>query len=166
MTENSIPKKSGIPLWVKIVLIVSVAANLGVAGVIGGAALRAPETRRAHLEAPEGVAMLARSMPQAHQHELRETLRERRDDLRPNRQELKNLRDRFIVALRAEPFDINAVNLVFADQRRMLEVLTEAGHDAVIEQIGKMTPQDREQFIQRLRRSERQARDRQPTPQQ
>ncbi len=166
MTENTISQKSGIPLWIKIVLVVSLAANLGVAGVIGGAALRAPETRRANLEAPEGVAMLAHSMPVAHQRELREILRDRRDELRPDRQELKNLRDRFIVALRAEPFELEALDAIFADQRRMLTSLTAAGHDSVIEQIDKMTPRDRELYTRRLLGNERQAQERQAPPRQ
>lgn len=150
MSEQSTPQAKGTPRWIKIALIVSVAVNLGVAGVIGGAALRAPEIQRNNLEAPEGVAMLARAMPPEHQRELRQNLRERRSDLRPDREELRNLRDRFIVALRAEPFDIDAVNAVFADQRAMLSKLTAAGHTSVIEQIEKMSPRDRERYIRRL----------------
>ncbi len=150
MSEQTPPQATGTRRWIKIALIVSVAANLGIAGVIGGAALRAPEIERNNLEAPEGVAMLARAMPQAHQRELREGLRDRRGDLRPDREELRSLRDRFVVALRAEPFDIDVVNEVFADQRVILSNLTAAGHDSVIEQIEKMTPRDRELYIRRL----------------
>ncbi len=150
MSEQTTTQPKGTPRWVKIALIVSVAVNLGIAGVIGGAALRAPEIRHNKVEAPEGVAMLARAMPPAHQRELREELRNRRGDLRPDREELRSLRDRFIVALRAEPFDIDAVNAVFADQRAMLSKLTAAGHESVIEQIEKMSQKDRERYIQRL----------------
>ena len=81
---------------------------------------------------------------------MREELRDRRGDLRPDREELRHLRDRFVVALRAEPFDIDAVNEVFADQRDMLSKLTAAGHDSVIEQIEKMSLRDREMYIRRL----------------
>ena len=150
MSEQTTPQNKGTPRWIKIALIVSVAANLGIAGVIGGAALRAPEIHRNNLEAPDGVAMLARAMPAAHQRELREGLRDRRGGLRPDREALRSLRGRFVLALRAEPFDIDAVNNVFADQRAMLSKLTEAGHDSVIEQIGKMSPQDREKYLRRL----------------
>jgi len=150
MSEQTPPQAKGTPRWIKIALIVSVAVNLGIAGVIGGAALRAPENQRNNLEAPEGIAMLARAMPAAHQRELREQLRARRGDLRPDQEELRHLRDRFILALRAEPFDIEAVNHVFADQRSMLSNLTATGHDSVIEQIGKMSPRDRERYIRRL----------------
>ncbi len=155
MSEQTTPQSKGTPRWIKIALIVSVAANLGIAGVIGGAALRAPEKHRNNLDSPEGVAMLARAMPAAHQRDLREGLRDRRGDLRPDRAELRNLRDRFIVALRAEPFDISAVDSVFADQRAMLSKLTAAGHDSVIEQIERMSPQDREKYIRRLLSNDR-----------
>ena len=150
MSESTIRPTTGTPRWMKITLVVSIAINLGIAGVIGGAALRAPETQRNNLEAPEGIAMLARAMPATHQRELREELRDRRGDLRPDREELRHLRDRFVVALRAEPFDIDAVNEVFADQRDMLSKLTAAGHDSVIEQIEKMSLRDREMYIRRL----------------
>lgn len=150
MSEQTTPQVKGTPRWIKIALILSVAVNLGIAGVIGGAALRAPEIQRNNLEAPEGVAMLARAMPPSHQRELRELLRDRRGDLRPDRQELKNLRERFIIVLRAEPFDIDALREVFADQREMLSKLTAAGHNSVVDQIEKMTPQDRERYILRL----------------
>jgi len=150
MSEHKTPQVNGTPRWIKIALVVSVAANLGIAGVIGGAALRAPEMRNNNLQSPDGVAMLARAMPTAHQRELREDLRGRRGDLGPDREELRFLRDRFIVALRAEPFDIDAVNTVFADQRAMLSKLTEAGHDSVVEQIDRMSPKDRKLYIRRL----------------
>ncbi|MCK4862410.1 MAG: periplasmic heavy metal sensor [Rhodobacteraceae bacterium] len=150
MSEQTTPQVKGTPRWIKVALIVSVAVNLGIAGVIGGAVLRAPEIHRNNLEAPEGVAMLARAMPAAHQRELREDLRDRRGDLQPDREELRSLRDRFVVALRAEPFDLDAVNAVFADQRVMLSNLTAAGHDSVIEQIEKMSLRDREMYIRRL----------------
>ncbi len=157
MSEKTTPKAKGTPRWIKLALIVSVAANLGIAGVIGGAALRAPEIHRNNLEAPDGVAMLARAMPQAHQRELREGLRDRRGDLRPDREALRSLRGRFVIALRAEPFDIDAVRDVFAAQRVMLSNLTAAGHDSVIAQIEKMTPRDRELYIRRLLRNDRPA---------
>ncbi|MBL4873208.1 MAG: periplasmic heavy metal sensor [Rhodobacteraceae bacterium] len=150
MSEQTTPQPKGTPRWIKIALIVSVAVNLGIAGVIGGAALRAPEIRRNNIEAPEGVAMLARAMPAEHQRELRQNLRSRRGDLRSERKELRSLLDRFVVALRAEPFEIDAVSAVFADQRLMLTTLTAAGHKSVIEQIEKMSPQDREKYIRRL----------------
>ena len=150
MNEQAAPQAKDTARWVKVALIVSVAVNLGIAGVIGGAALRAPEIQRNNIQAPEGVAMLARAMPPTHQRELRKGLRDHRDDLRPDREELRNLRDRFVDALRAEPFDIDAVNAVFAEQRVMLSNITAAGHDSVIEQIEKMSPQDREKYIRRL----------------
>lgn len=165
MAENTSPKSST-PRWFKFVLIISLALNLGIAGILVGTALRAPETRRSHVESPEGVAMLARAMPHAHQRELRETLRTQRDDLRPDRQELQNLRQRFVAALRAEPFDIDAVSETFTAQRLVLDQLTASGHAAVIEQIEKMTPEERENYIRRLLAGPRAQSSRTPPPRQ
>jgi uncharacterized membrane protein len=150
MNEQDKPQRNGTPRWVKIVLIVSVAANLGIVGIVGGAALRAPEAMRNNVEAPDGVAMLARAMPPEFQRAVRRSLRDSRADLHPDRRELARLRDHFVEALRTEPFEINAVNRVFTSQRRMLDGLIATGHDAVIEQIEAMTLRDRENYIRRL----------------
>ena len=149
MAENTSPNFST-PCWIKFALIISLGINLGVAGVLVGTALRAPEARRSNVEPPDGVAMLARAMPQSHQRELRETLRNQREELLPDRQELQNLRQRFVVALRAEPFNIDTVSETFAAQRLVLDHLTTSGHAAVVGQIEKMSPQDRELYIRRL----------------
>ncbi|OUS07116.1 hypothetical protein A9Q96_07350 [Rhodobacterales bacterium 52_120_T64] len=155
MSEQTTPQAKKTPRWIKVALIVSVAANLGVAGVIGGAALRAPEIKRNNLNGPEGVAMLARAMPAEHQRELREGLRDRREEFRPDRQELGSLRARFIEALKADPFEIEAVQDVLAEQRAMIFELTTAGDNTVIAQIEKMSPQDRENYILRLLKDKR-----------
>lgn len=149
MAENTLPKSST-SRWIKFALIISLGLNLGIAGVLVGTALRAPEARRSNVESPEGVAMLARAMPQSHQRALRETMRNQRDDLRLDRQELQNLRQRFVVALSAEPFNIDAVRETFAAQRVVLDHLTASGHSAVVWQIEQMTPQDRKLYIRRL----------------
>lgn len=165
MVENSSPKPST-SRWIKLALIISLGLNLCVAGILIGTALRAPEARRSNVEAPDGVAMLARAMPQSHQRELRESLRVQRDDLRPDRQELKNLRENFVRALRAEPFDIDAVRKAFIAQRRVLDQVTAAGHASVIAQIEKMTPEDRESYIRRLLQGPRPQGSRTPAPRQ
>lgn len=136
------------PRWMKILLLLSLAANVGVVGVIGGAMLRTPAG--AHTPTPEGVSVLARAMPMKFQRELRKALRERREELRPNRQELFALRDRLAAALLADPFEIEAVNTVLHDQRTMLTGITIAGHEEVIRQIEAMGPRDRARYVERL----------------
>lgn len=149
MVENSVPKNPT-PRWIRIALVVSLALNLGIAGLLVGTALRGPEARRGAVETPEGVAMLARAMPHNHQRQLRDTFRNQRDRLESDRRELKNLRENFIEALRAEPFDIAAVKNAFVAQRQILDQVTAAGHSLVISQIEKMTPQERKLYIRRL----------------
>lgn len=152
MADTPVTTKA--PRWMKVVLPISLAINVGIAGVVGGAFLRAPTITHDRVESPEGVAMLARAMPTVHQRELRGALRDQREGQRPDRQTLRTLRNRFIVSLRNAPFDINEVNLVFIDQRKMLTNLTAAGHDAVIEQIKSMSPEDRERYVQKLLNTE------------
>ena len=158
MTENSAPAVKTTPRWMKITLVVSLAANLGIAGMIGGAALHGPEPDRTALSSPESITMLARAMPPKFQRALRETWRNRREEAHNDKRETGYLRNRLVNALRAEPYDVDAVRAVFADQNVMLSNLTLASQEAIIEQIDLMTPRDRQTYIRRLLEHKR------PTP--
>ena len=150
MTENSAPAVKSTPRWMKITLVVSLAANLGIAGMIGGAALQGPKPERANMASPESITMLARAMPPKFQRALRETWQNRREEIHAEQREFGYLRNRLVKALRAEPYDVDAVRAVFADQNLMLSNLTLASQEAIIEQIDLMTPRDRQAYIRRL----------------
>lgn len=149
MTDTPVTTKT--PRWMKIVLPISLAINLGIAGVIGGAMLRAPDVAHDRALSPEGVATLARAMPMAYQHELRKALRDQREALRSDRQALTTLGNRFIITLNNDPFDIGEVEMVFEDHRALLSEMTGVAHDAIIDQIILMSPEDRQRYTERLR---------------
>lgn len=147
MTETPITKA---PRWMKIVLPISLAINVGIAGVVGGTMLRAPDIARDRIEAPEGVATLARAMPIAFQRELRAILRDQRTEMRPEREALSTLGRRFIVTLNEDPFEVGKVEVIFQDHRELLTDMTEVAHDAIIQQIILMKPEDRARYTERL----------------
>ena len=150
MTENSAPVIKSTPRWMKITLVLSLAANLGIAGMIGGAALQGPKPARSNLSAPESITMLARAMPPKYQRALRETWQNRRQEVHNEQRQTGFLRNRLVTALRAEPYDLEAVRAVFADQNLMLSNLTLANQEAIVEQIDLMSPRDRQLYIRRL----------------
>jgi len=96
------------------------------------------------------VALLARAMPYKFEHQLRTTLRERREQMRTDRQAMHLLKDHMIAMLAAEPFDITAVEAVLNTQRAATNNVISAGHQAIIRQIAQMTPQDRQKYIENL----------------
>lgn len=147
MSELTPPLKT--PRRVKVLLAVSLAVNLGIAGIFAGAALHAPDAHRPAV-APEGIAIVARAMPMQYQRQLRQALRERREDLRPDRTALRDLRTRLVAALRAEPFELSAIDAVFGDQRAMLDTILATGHEEVLKQIEQMDAKDRKRFVRKL----------------
>ncbi len=147
MSDQTTPNRTA--RWVKLLLAVSLAINLGIAGLFAGAALRAPHNHAAP-EAPEGIAIIARALPVKYQRQLRQSLRDHREDLRIDRAELTGLRNRLVRALRAKPFDIAAVDAVFQDQRAMLDAILATGHAEILKQIEQMSAADRKRFIRNL----------------
>lgn len=143
------------PRWIKVTLAISLAANLGIAGLVGGAMLRPMTIPTNHVGAPDGISFLARAMPQSHQRDLRSTLRDKQGELSHDRDSIRNLRDRFIASLSGDPFNIAEVNAVLSDQRDTLSGLTEEGHVAIVEQIESMSAADRTEYIENLRRPPR-----------
>lgn len=138
--------------WVKIVLTISLALNLAVVGMLAGASLRKPP---AHVRNIENSSILARALPFKYQTQLRGAIRERREDLKPDREAMRALRVNLINALNADPFDISAVEAVFSDQRDLLTNLVFAGHGEVIAQIAKMNARDRARYIENLQKPPR-----------
>ena len=150
MSDQTTVTAKPCPRWMKILLVLSLAVNIGIAGVFAGVALRATPPARTVTATPEGIAIIARALPVKYQRQLRQALRDNRTALQPDRQEIARLRDRLVDALRAEPFDIAAVEAVFADQRLLLDGILAAGHTEILKQIETMPPQDRRKFIRNL----------------
>lgn len=138
--------------WVKIVLAISLALNLAVVGMLGGAAFRDHPIRP---DKGENVSILARAMPLKFQARLRGEIRERRDGMQAERDAMRALRINLIAALQAEPFDITAVAAVFADQHNLLSGFVSSGHEQVIAQIATMDAQDRARYVENLQKPPR-----------
>lgn len=156
MTEPENPQNTGgpqrrVPTWLKATLVVSLAANVLIIGLVAGAALRGP---RADFRAgPAGdFGFVARAMPHEHQLALREGLRERRDDLREGRRLIDRAVDQLADALVAQPFDIGVIEQMMQQQREAIGRMSLAGHRALLDRIQSMTPDERAEFAEHLRR--------------
>ncbi len=145
MTEQ----KKRTATWVKIVLAVSIALNLAVAGIVGGAMLR---DHNPQAPSAEGVSILARAMPFKFQTQLRGAMRDRRAEFRADREAMRTLRANLIEALQAEPFEISAVETVLSNQRALTANLVVAGHSEVIAQIAAMDREDRARYVENLQK--------------
>lgn len=134
------------PRWARITLIVSLAANLAIAGVVGGALLRGPDRDRPLYLPIDGFRAISEAMPQTARDALRQDLRGRRDEIRNTRQALQETHRAFISAVRAEPFSAEAVNAVLDEQADRWQQFSNRNREMLVRHIARMSPEARAQF--------------------
>ena len=131
--------------WRGVVLVVSLALNLLVVGVVATAAMRH------HFAPPHGipqatVVTYARALPEPRRHEIWEATRAERHALRPYRAEVKRARAEVRATLVAAPFDAARFK---AAHERLLEAEISArkvAHRLFEATALQMTPDERQAF--------------------
>lgn len=130
---------------VKIALALSLAVNLAVAGLVGGAMLgqgMRGDGGMSDLRAL-GLGPFVRALPREDRRDLRERVTAAGIDMRAERRAIgQSLRD-LEAALRTENFDRNRADRAFATSRASVVSLQEAGHAALLDQIESMDTGDR-----------------------
>jgi uncharacterized membrane protein len=134
--------------WMKWGLVASVAVNLAFAGLVAGALLKGPPP-----PPPPGIALLqyARALPEPYRDDLRETLRHRSPDWNGPREALRGQRDALAATLEATPFLPEAVEALLARETELTSELSERGSALLLEQIARMSPEDRAAYAEALR---------------
>lgn len=155
---TSAPPASSGGRWLKVALVVSLALNLLVLGVVAGAALRhdghmAGERERA--DVPREFVrspFLGALAPEDRRAVGRELMREE-GLLRGNRADLRARFERLLAAIRADPFDRAAVEAILDEQRAAGARRLEIAEDAVLDRLSAMSPAGRAAYAERLDRS-------------
>ncbi|MFA3917601.1 periplasmic heavy metal sensor [Ruegeria hyattellae] len=133
--------------WVKLLLGVSLALNLAVAGLAVGAMLRfgGHDHKR---PMPKTVgSMLYRALPD----DDRKTLRTQTRELHKARQGAKGADLKAVIAmLDADPFDPQALRLVISEQAEARSAVFMAMQNAWIEQVLTMDDAERQVYAERL----------------
>ena len=146
-----VSRPSRAPLWMKIALGVSVALNLAVAGMAGGAAWRFHA-----LGGPPGPVRdlgfgpFAGALDPADREAMRREVFQSRGDLRDLRREMHADFAAMLGALRAEPFDPSAVQALLDRQRARGAEMAEVGSRLLAGRITAMSPDERRAFAGRL----------------
>ena len=147
-TPNARPA-SRTPLWLRIVLLVSLAANLLVLGAVAGHVLRdEPRGRVPRVDRVEAPMTFALSRED--RREIGRALRKEYKENRPSRQEIQAEYRGIIAALRADPFDPEVVAASLARQRQTAQSRVESGHELLLQRLTAMTPAERRAFADRL----------------
>ena len=141
----------------RILLIVSLAANLFLVGLLlGGWAtgFRVSGPMAANFMRPNSasvlpVRQLARQLPDDTRQKLHDALIQKRAKNREITQNVRRSRRAVFNALRAEPFDITALDRAFADARRADLAQRELSHQVLLDFLARLDDQERA-FVVRM----------------
>ncbi|MCO6382820.1 periplasmic heavy metal sensor [Oceanicola sp. 502str15] len=146
--------------WLRVVLVLSLAANLAVAGLVLGAWIthdgkRGPDGRRGDKDKivrELGFGPYARAIPRENREDFRAAIEARRDELRASRSGLRSAFEATLATLRAEPFDRAAMAAQMEAQRSAITKGQRIGHEILLDRLASMSPEERAAFADRLER--------------
>jgi uncharacterized membrane protein len=133
-------------IW-RTVLVISLALNLAVAGIIGGAMVSGRFGDRPAARIDFGVGPVARALTEV---ERRAIGRELRADRSLRGHDFRGQMAAVAAALRADPYDPAATRALLEDQAARLSQLQARARMAVLDRIAEMPPDRRRAFADRL----------------
>ncbi|QXT40958.1 periplasmic heavy metal sensor [Gymnodinialimonas ceratoperidinii] len=144
MSESVKPRS---PRWLKILLALSLALNLAVAGMVAGAYLRAdPAGNRGG----NGIALrtlglgpFAQALSSEDREELSQRVQAAGIEVREERRAVGHALRRIEQALRADPFDRAGAEAALESSRELVIALQASGHAALLDQIDTMDAAER-----------------------
>ena len=141
--------KSGRKL--RIALAVSVALNLLIIGLVAGAVLRdgGPQGRMVR---DLDFGPFTEALTPEDRDALRRDFIRQAPDLRDMRRQMRDDFRTVLAALRADPFDAEALRDVMANQGDRMAARLALGQDLILARIAAMTPAERAAFADRLER--------------
>lgn len=154
MTE---PTASRIPLWIRVTLVLSLAVNLLIAGIVVGAAVShrgdRPDGDRLRAERDLGPVPFVMALEPEDRRALGRRLAENGESFRKNRAELRQRFEALLAALRADTFDVAAVQGLLAEQRGLAASRQEIGERIFLERLQAMSLEERRAYADRLDKS-------------
>lgn len=147
------PKPPASSRGLRLALAISVALNLAVAGVVGGAMLRADGPRSDAMPRDLGFGFFGEALTPENRTDLRQRLRaESPGFLRERRAMADDLRA-IVTALRADPFDAAALDQAMQAQVARLRTRLDFGQDLLLDFLTDLSPTERQAIADRLEAS-------------
>ncbi|KAB7615378.1 periplasmic heavy metal sensor [Amylibacter sp. SFDW26] len=142
------PKKRN---WMKYLLIVSLGANLVIAGlIIGAKASGHGPMKGSHMN--HGMRAFVSAMPESKRSEVRAYFKKNRSKMRAGGEAMHQTRIEIQNILAAQPFDPEALNTVFTQQRSRVTSVTKDAQAALVKIITDMTDVERAEFAENLKK--------------
>lgn len=140
--------------WGRLVLFVSLALNLAVLGIVGGAVLGRFGPDRAEFAARDiGFGLFTEALGEEDRRALRRAYGEARPDIRASRRQMRDDLQTLLASLRADPFkvdDLQSALQIGADRIAERQAL---GQTVLLERVGQMTAAERAALADRLEAS-------------
>lgn len=134
----------------RLALAVSVALNLAVAGIVGGAMLRADGPRGHAMPRDLGFGVFTEALTPENRTELRQRLLQEAPDFGQDRRAMAQELTAILGALRAEPFDPASLDRAMQTQIRRLSARLEIGQALLLDFLTELPAADRLAFADRL----------------
>ncbi len=140
--------------WMLAVLLVSLAANLLIAGIVLGWAL-SPDGRRGHgdnIGAARGLISepFVRALSPDDRRELVQSIVRDRSRIRENRDTLGQRFEALLAAIRSDAFDETTMRRLLDEQRQIAISRQEIGEALLLERLSEMSAEERSVYAERL----------------
>ena len=139
-------------VWLIILLIVSLACNLLVLGVIIGRHLSGSQPEAGATGKATHLGWLTRNLDAETLATLRHSLKERRHQARQTHKALRAAQQHLLEVIQAEPFDAGAVKAALTALREVSTRFQEVSHQHIVEILATMKPDDRVRVYRLLSR--------------
>ncbi|MGI9393616.1 MAG: periplasmic heavy metal sensor [Boseongicola sp.] len=139
--------------WLVPALLVSLAVNLLIVGVVVGFVVSPKASNLDHVGGSTRSligAPFVRALPQDDRQALMKAIGAERGRLRENREALRARFEALLGALNADPFDPEAVAKLLQEQRTVAIRRQQIGESLLIERLKSMTPAERADYSDRL----------------
>jgi len=137
--------------WGRVVLFTSLALNLAVAGVVGGAVLGRFGPDRHDIAARDiGLGLFSEALRPEDRKALRRAYVQANPDRRADRQNMRDDLQTVLTALRAEPFDVDTLRQALETGAGRIMERQKRGQAIVLDHLAKMTPTARAEVADRL----------------
>jgi uncharacterized membrane protein len=145
------PPAATAPRWMKIALTLSLAANLGVAGLVGGAFLHGAGDGGRPMVRDIGFGPFSEALSPEDRRALRQAyMRDGGDRPREMRQQMRAEMGSLLATLRQDPLGEAGLRAAFAEFQARGQDRLALGQRLLTDRIIAMTPQERAQFADRL----------------
>ncbi|MGB8812523.1 MAG: periplasmic heavy metal sensor [Paracoccaceae bacterium] len=139
--------------WLRVALGVSLALNLAVAGIVGGAVLKGGRDHHSSMVRDLGFGPFSEALSREDRAALRGAFFQRVPDMRANRNAMREDFAAVLGALRADPFDPAALTTALERQQGRMADQLAIGQALIADHIAAMTPEARRGFADRLEQS-------------